>query len=261
MKICDFTRSSLTFRIDSHLQPPVTQSHPPNHTANNVRIQLECLCELQAKGAAPVQYVLGASCKTERVNVAEDIWLQPNANFCMVASTDHFLIIKKYDHGGRRVMFHPPSLGEQPHRQMGFVNDAYASLKIDVHRVQGRPLVSTQDVMDATLANVPVVAVTEFDTGDGFRARLEYPVKTMNVGDRETFYQTDTGPVLVPVEPGRHPLPIESFELAFVAFNSDDWAELLLQEAVDVSNGVTVSHYARAQRIECQNSLIALPVS
>ena len=253
MQACDFSRSFLTFRIDSKVQPSITQSTKPNHTANNPRIQLECICDLTAPGADPVQYVMGASCKTERVNVSGDIWNDPNADFCLTVSDEHFLVIKQYDHCGRKVMLYPPSLGEQPHRQVGLVSEAYARLSIDVHRTEGRELESAQEVIDATLANIPLVAVTEFETDDGFGVRLEYPVKTINAGDREIFYQTDTGPVLFPRQPGGCELPIESFHLAYIAANSPDWAELLVCSPIAVSEEITVLHFHEPVRIECRN--------
>jgi len=259
MHACDFPHSYLTFLLDSQVQPAITQSSKPNHTSNHVRILLDCICELTPEGGETVQYVLGASCKTERVNVAEGIWLQPNADFCLTASREHFLVIKTYDHSGRKKMSYPPSLGEQPHRQSGLTKDAWAKFGIEVKRTEGQQLETVQEVIDATLAGRPLVAVTELDTDDGYHARLEYPVKTMNVGQREMFYQTDTGPILFPRKPSGHKLAIESFELAYIAANSPDWAELILRSPSAVSSDITVQHYCEPLRIDCKNKLVALP--
>jgi len=156
------------------------------------------------------------------------------------------------------VMLYPPSLGEQPHRQSGLVKDAYAKLSIDVCRAPGQLLETVPQVIDAAFAKRPLVAVTQFVTDDGYNVRLEYPVKTINIGDRELFYQTDTGPVLYPEQPSRPDLPIESFQLAYIAANSPDWAELLLDVPTPVSTDTTVLHYSKPLRIDCQNALIAL---
>jgi hypothetical protein len=257
MQACDFSRSFLTFRLDSLAQPSITQSTKPNHSANNPRIQLDCICQLTTPAGRVSTYVLGASCKTERVNVSQDIWTQPNANFCLTVSDDEFLVMKKYDHCGRRVMAYPPSQGEQPHRQSGFVREAYSNLSIDIHRQSCCQLLETDKIIEATFANVPLVAVTRWVTDDGYDVRIEYPVKTINIGDRERFYQTDTGPILFPQLNREYGLLIECFQLAFIAVNSHDWAEILINEIVSVGEE-KVQHYSRSLRLVCQNSLLAL---
>ncbi|MFP6676148.1 MAG: hypothetical protein VB878_13785 [Pirellulaceae bacterium] len=256
IQACDFSRSFLTFRVDSLAQPSITQSSKPNHTVNNARIQIDCICELTRPDGRKSTYVLGAACKTERVNVAEDIWTQPNANFCLTVSDDEFLVIKKYDHCGRRVMAYPSSQGEQPHRQSGFVRDAYAKLSVDIRRRPGRELSEIDTIIEAAFANKQLVAVTSWTTDDGYDVRLEYPVRTINIGDREKFYQTDTGPILFPQTNTECELLIECFQLAFIAVNSPDWAELLVNDIVTVDE-TKVQHYSRPHRIACQNSLLA----
>lgn len=258
MQACDFSRSYLWFRIDLNEQVVTTMSHNPTHTVNNVRIPLECVCDMTPHGGQPVQYVLAASCKTERTNVPGDIWFQPNADFCPVLSREHFLIIKRYDHTGRKVMFYPPSQGEQPHRQSGLIAGAYTKTNIDVRRVDADVLDTVEQVVEIGLADRPMVAVTEFDTDDGYHVRLEYPVKTINLGDREVFYQTDTGPVLYPQNPGGCDIPIESFCLAFIAANSPDWAEFLLNVPTPIPGDLTTDHYSQPIRITCKNTMLAL---
>ena len=61
-----------------------------------VRIPLECRCEVTAPGGATTQYVLSASCKTERVAVERDLFNQPNADFCVISSQEHYMIVKRW---------------------------------------------------------------------------------------------------------------------------------------------------------------------
>ena len=70
MNATDFSRSFLTFRIDTEKKPPRTVSHQPPYSLNNARIQLDCRCQISdlASGQS-ASFVLGASCKTERVGV------------------------------------------------------------------------------------------------------------------------------------------------------------------------------------------------
>lgn len=258
MQACDFTRSFLWFRIDEMVKPSVTKSHKANHTTNNPRIQLECICDLAPPDGPSTRYVLGASCKTERCNVNSDIWIQPNADFCIVLADEYYLIIKRYDHTAQKMMLHPPELGEQPHRQLGRVKETYAEVRVEVNRTEGEVLETVEQGIDAGMTVRPIVAVTEFDTEDGYHCRLEYPIKTFNIGDREKFYQSDTGPLLYPDQPSRHDPTIDSFRLSFIAANAPDWADLLINVPTTLSDGITVDHYAQAKRIDCRNTLVAL---
>ena len=87
MQTVDFARSFLLFRNDYLKRPAPTASHAPPSSLNNVRILLECVCEIADKQADKAQtFVLGASCKTERVGVDRDIWLHPNADFAPMFS-------------------------------------------------------------------------------------------------------------------------------------------------------------------------------
>src|SRR5688572_24441954 len=108
MNLIDFSRSFILFRVDWSVKPPSTYSHAPPKTLNNARITLECRCEITpTSGGGTTTYVLGASCKTERVGVDRDIWLQPNGDFCLAASQEEFLILKSWHKNNPGVMRFP----------------------------------------------------------------------------------------------------------------------------------------------------------
>jgi hypothetical protein len=47
---------------------------------------------------------------------------------------------------------------------------------------------------------------------------------------------------------------------AFIALNSGDWAEFIINTAVPLAAGTEVNHYARTRRMEgVRNTLLALP--
>ena len=119
MKTVDFSRSSMTWRIDSLKKPPATVSHKPPSTLNNARIPLDCRCEILEKASGQsLEFVLGVNCKTERVGVDRDIWTEPNADFVPVMSREQFMAIKSFDYAGRQVPFYPATRGMQPERQI-----------------------------------------------------------------------------------------------------------------------------------------------
>ena len=152
MQTIDFARSSLTFRIDYLNRVAETGSHEPPSSLNNARILLECVCEIvdNETGAAQT-FVMGASCKTERVGVERDIWIHPNADFVPILSQDRYLIVKTYEVANMGVPFFPPSRGMQPERQVGNVADAYENVRLDVRRVEGKILETSAQIVEATL--------------------------------------------------------------------------------------------------------------
>jgi hypothetical protein len=258
MQTVDFARSSLTFRIDYLKRVAETGSHEPHSSLNSARILLECVCEIvdNETGAAQT-FVMGASCKTERVGVEQDIWIHPNADFVPILSQDRYLIVKTYQVANMGVPFYPPSRGMQPERQAGYVADAYDNLSLDVRRVEGEILDSAAQIVEATLdpSGPPLVGRTVIQEGR-YTAVLEFPVKTMNASERDFIYQTDTGPVLMP-DFSREPDDlIAGLEMAFVAFNSPDWAEFVVRVPTSVGEGIEVYHYSKFVRLDTQNQVI-----
>jgi hypothetical protein len=259
----DFSRSFMNFEMDLEKQPAVTLSHRPPTRQNVARIQVECCCEMTALTSGQKStYVLGASCKTERVGAESDLWILPNADFKPVFSETEFLIFKSWSHNQPGVKRFPPTLGDQPERQVGVRADAFASSNVALKEVEGEVLESVSAMDEAQTGNRPIVACTEYEE-NGYRMVIHHPVYTFNVGRREGVYQTDTGPILVPNISAERLIngqfTIGAFDLAFAAFNCDNWAEFVINVPTPISDTVSVNRYSKVRRIEgTRNALIAL---
>lgn len=260
--VTDFYRSFVRFRIDLNVTQPKTVSQPPPFTLNNARFPLESVCRMtQGQGAAAktVEYVLGASCKAEQVHVRENIWHEPAADMCLIASREEFLVIKSWDRNNRGVMLSPPTLGPQPERQAGKCADAFTDMNIDLREISGQELSTTEEIVAAVLHNRPLVSQTEFSLRDDWHVFLEYPVKVINASEREMFYQVDTGPVLTPDLTAFDKIhPISVLRLAFIAHNTLGCTELLLNVPTPIGNGISVNHYSQVMKVHAVNRLIAV---
>ncbi len=256
--IIDFSRSFLTFRIDTLKKPPRTASHEPPYSLNNARIQIECRCRVTDKRTGGTQtFVMGASCKTERVGVDRDIWTEPNADFIPIFSDDQFMHIKTYASAGVDVDLYPRGSGRQSDRQSGTTDEAFDDLRIDLVEQPGEALESAEDVVTATLANEPLVAATTLES-EHYLAVIEYPIKTINANERDMIYQTDTGPVLLPDLNGPAESMLTRLEVAFAAFNDPTWIEFLVRVATPLGHGTNVYHYAQPLRTDCRNRIFRL---
>jgi hypothetical protein len=214
-------------------------------------------CEGSAKRT--VDYVLSAACKAEQVNVRENVWHDPAADMCLVASTEDFLVIKSWERNNRGVMLSPPTLGEQPERHVGKIAEAFTDLQIGVRVTSGQVLQTTEAIVAAVLDNRVLVSQSEFSTPDGVQVMIEYPVKVINASEREMFYQTDTGPVLVPdasAFDGKN--DISALRQAYMAHNSLGCTELLLNVPTPVGSGISVNHYSRTLSVSAINRIIAV---
>ncbi|MBX3010120.1 MAG: hypothetical protein KF832_01390 [Caldilineaceae bacterium] len=259
MQVPDLLHSFLTFRVDLLKQAAITVSAKPPFTLNNARILLEARCLIHDRQTdVTTEYVLGASCKTEQVGLQADLWLQPNADFCCVLSTTDFLILKSWDKNDKGVLFYPPERGPQPERQLGKVAAAFDRIKIKVQMVEGERLPTTDAIVQATLADELLVGRIEFTALDRYAVTLDFPIKTINANEREEIYQTDTGPILFPdfSLPFEH--VIETFQLAYVAYNAPDWAEFILRVPTALTEEISVNHYSKTVRLATQNAIVQI---
>ena len=258
MLTIDFSRSFMTFRIDIDKKPPATVSHRPPFSLNNARIQIECRCTIEDRQSGRSRrFILGASCKTERVGVERDIWTDPNADFVPIFSDNGFLNLKTYSRAGMDVELYPPGSGTQTDRQTGLLADVFDSTRTDIVESTGELLVDASAVVHATLNNFRLNARTTIET-ERYRATLEYPVKTMNANERDMIYQTDTGPILFPDLTAEPDALLSRMELAFAAFNCPQWVEFLVRVPTPVNGPVCVQHYSHPVRAVAVNEVIQL---
>jgi hypothetical protein len=257
IRIIDPVASFVTWRVDTLRKPPTIASHRPPRTLNNARAPLDCICHVRdARTGARDRLLLGTSCKTERVGVEDDVWTTPNADFVPVVGDEEFLAIKTYPRAGMSVPLHPPGSGDQPERQLVRSAEAFDSVRVHLAEVEADELEDPAGVVEAVLAGRRLVAHTELRL-DGLEARLEYPVKTINVNERDVEYQTDTGPLVVPLGPIDGSF-VAAAELCFIASNRPDRAELLVRVPTPVADGVEVHHYSRVVKVDARSRTFAL---
>ncbi len=250
MKVLDFGRSTMQFRIDLDTTPPKTLSHEPPYRMNNARVQIDCVCRVTERASGRLMtFVLGGDCKTEQVGATADLFLLPNADFIPVFSDDSFMHIKTFARAGTVSQAYPPGSGEQGDRLVTGIDGSFDRVHLDLVEREAEKLPDGQAIVDAVLANDLLVGVHRLTNGR-YDASVEYPVRTINANERDIVFQTDTGPILVP-DLDREPDDLLSgMELAFTAANAADWAQWIIRERTSIAEGVEVYHYARSVRMD-----------
>lgn len=259
ISVTDFERSCLRFRIDTTKKAPKTVSRKLPMTLNNVRFNLDARVVITHKASGRVHdYVLTSSCKSEQVWVKHDVWHHPNADMCMMAGRDEFLVYKRWDKADKGVMLYPASLGVQPERQLDDPKSAFDQFSINLVKRHGRVLGDLDAILATLASETPVVAHTKYEAV-GHEVLLEYPVRCANFSERDRYYQIDTGPILLPDISHEYKSLLEGCRLAYIAHNSPEWAEVIVCVPTPLADTIKVHHYSESLRIErTRNHLIAL---
>lgn len=147
-------------------------------------------------------------------------------------------------------------------------------------------LESDQDIVQATIDMLPLIAQTEINGKNGLKAIIEYPVKTMNTiipenmeeyknnyegkqkfktmvsGEKNFLYQVDTGPIAFPdlkIDCEYHE---ERLHLAYIIFNERHFADFSIIQPTPVTKDnkeiCQVYHHSRYERCEAQNRIYAI---
>jgi hypothetical protein len=238
MDVCDFSRSFITF---------VTHGK-----GNNARLQVESVCRLRDREATEAQtFYFFASCKSEDTFAKQDLFYEENYDFCGVFSEDEY------------ILFRTMATHTERFREQGMWRDRFEDVKRHIVTVEARALESAGDVVQTSLANVPMVGQVEFTSPDGrFEAHLEFPIKTMNANDIDVMYQVDTGPIAFPDFGMEAEKTYERLSPAYVAYNAPDFADFVIQEptqvAIEGGKPGCVTHYSRIVSLRATTRVVAV---
>ena len=197
-------------------------------------------------------YYQCGSCKSEDTFAERELFCKDNYDFLPVFGPRHAVIFR------RKVR----------------LNDNYRSIQAEIpawggriHRLkparQSRRLDTNAEIRKTTHAGLPLVARTELrNDGNGLRAVIEYPVKTVNINDARNIYQVDTGPLAFPDLEARTDRLAESIHLAFVAFNVAHFADFVIETSTPIHGDgrelCRVHHYSELRSLPALNTLYCI---
>ena len=236
MTAMDFANSYMTFFI---------------HSGENIaRIQLDAACTIVDPAGVSETYYLIAPCRAERMYRDGELFQMPNYEFCGIWSRAECLLLRTH------------WTSERDDREYGLNRERFADVRLDIHTFPAtRRLADRAQIVEATLANRPLIARTELrDEERGWRAVLEYPVKTMNVTREPPRFQVDTGPLLLPDFASAAARPIERLDVAYVVYHAFDRAEFIARRATPIPAGdrplAAVTDYSAVRVMPAQNEIL-----
>ena len=220
---------------------------------NAPRFWVESRCRIidNTDGSFSDYYQCG-SCKSEDTFAEKNLFINPNYDFLPVFGEAHIAVFRRHaDCNDNYVEYR-----RARDYWGGPVFDVQEASRVGV-------LDSNAAIFEATQKGLPIVTQTEiWDTHTHQRAIIECPVKTMNIDETAGIYQVDTGIVLFPDLSKRYDRQIETFSLAYVAFNASHFADFVIERPTAIlRNGVEVAqvyHYSEIRSLEAKNTVFCI---
>jgi hypothetical protein len=221
---------------------------------NAVRLWIESRTTIiDTNSGKTTEYLQCGSCKSEDTFASKNLFFKDNYNFLPIFG------------GGQVLVF----------RRHVDVRDSYRIIKPMTQMWGGDPVIrrigaakwteltTFEKIRDATAAGIPIVTQTEiYNEATGLKAILECPCKTMNISHVKKVYQVDTGPIALPDLTRRYEPEIACLSLAFIAFNTSDFADFVIEDVtpvvVDGKEAAKVYHYSRLLTLSSKNKILAL---
>lgn len=155
----------------------------------------------EQSGASATFYLI-APCRAERMYLDTPLFQLPNYEFCGIWSAHDYLIIRT-----------AWASAQDDRRDLACTVIGGMCGWMCRHLATARHLPHDTAIVEATLANLPLVARTTLPAAQGKRAILEaLSIKTMNLMQQPPRFQVDTGPLILPRFARATTHPIEQFE-------------------------------------------------
>lgn len=227
----------------------------PGHMpwGNAARIAIDARCTIfDASGNLADELYLIAPCRTEWMYRETELIQNPSGEYRQIFSEPHALqrsVGKSISEAGP--IAHGPALS----------TDGFNWIRFSIASRPSRKLATDQEVVDATMANAPIIAKTSFEA-NGLKAILEYPILTMNYHEERVRFQVDTGPIIFPDLDADAERLIDRCYLAHTIYNTFDYAEFIGKQptplVVDGNEVASIYHYSFYKNLTVTNELFAV---
>lgn len=245
-RITDFGNSYMTWMVPADPNDRRKPGHMP--WGNSARILIDARCTIvdERRGITEELYLI-APCRTEWMYRETELIQDPSGEYRVIFSQERQLFVGK-------------KIAEEGARDRSVSTEVFTALDFTITSIAADQLTTDREVVDATMANRPLVGKTEIvDDAFGLRATLEYPIRTMNFHPERVRFQVDTGPLIFPDLAAPHEWLIDRCKLAHTVYNTFDYAEFVCKQPTplvrDGSDVASIFHYSDFRRLPVTNTL------
>jgi sialidase-1 len=218
-------------------------------TVNAPLFWLESRCRISDPAAEIVRdYYQCGSCKSENTFGKKDLFLDPNYDFLPIFTEGQTIVFRRF--------------AAVTERYMTVSTPLWGTMTPKLRPANTRILTSTAEIAAAVAAGLPLIGQVEVrDAESGRSAVIEFPIKTMNVLPDRKGWQVDTGPVLLPDLKAPPEKWSETLRLAYIAYNTDGWADFVIEAPTAVGDGAArVHHYSLIAHFATRNQVLAMDI-
>ncbi len=218
--------------------------------SNEVRFWVESRTRLiDTESGQWEDYLQVGSCKSENTFAERELFHEDNYDFLPVFGPEWTVVFRRKSRLTDTYRDTKPSAQWWDGQLQHLIEESTAVV-----------LATPAQVREATYRYQPLVAQVEIQNPDeGFRAIIEFPVKTMNTHRANDLYQVDSGPVALP-DLLRHACSADGLRLAYVAFNVESFVDFVVEVPTQLEGGGQVYHFAERLTLASTNRLLALPL-
>ncbi|MCC6944183.1 MAG: hypothetical protein IT335_06375 [Thermomicrobiales bacterium] len=250
METTDFNTSYMTWSAEANLNDTRKPGHMPWGNAARIMIDARCTI-LDQDGSLADELYLIAPCRTEWMYRETELIQNPSGEYRQIFSEPHALqrsVGKSMIENGP--IAHGPATS----------TNGFTWIRFTIQRRTSRRLPTDQAVVDATVANLPIVAKTRYES-NGSIAILEYPIRTMNFHEERGRFQVDTGPIIFPDLDATAERLIDRCYLAHTVYNNFTYAEFVGKQPTPVMVGgaevASIYHYSFYKNLDVTTELFA----
>ncbi len=230
------TKKSNPIKLFDYGQSFITGS---GHSVNNPRFLIEAICKLTIDGETDTYYQ-ASPCKGEYTFGKDKLFLENSFDFLPIIHENQILVFRNWKFYNQ--------VEKVEYKKAYDSKIVFGDKNYLVKYKEPKALLDTPEKIVAA-ANKGVPIMCRLVLKDGKKeAVIDFPIKTINTFENK--YQIDTGPIMFPDLRGTYPCKIFTFNLAYVAFNSFEFAEFIIEQMTKLFGEYDVARYNRIIRVD-----------
>jgi hypothetical protein len=203
-----------------------------DNSDNNPRFLIESKCTVIDRGKTD-EYYLGAPCKGEHTYSDKELFVRKAFELFPLFHKDATLVFRRFKH------YVPTEKGE--YKKTYGKKEIWGDREFIIKEIEGELLNTPEKIVKAVKDGVFLMG--RIVIKKGIKVIIDFPIKTINTYENQ--WQVDTGPIVAP-DFYKYPVDgISSFNLAFIAFNSLNLAEVMTESLVQFIQGCSAVFVAR----------------